>query len=165
MKEQYIKFIEWDMISLNKAVALAESKWYEKYLSLRFIWTWMLKLDSEWDYYTSSDNEQDLIDKGYTELKDPYEFAIGERVLVRDRETDDWIELIYIATKEWGGYAYLVAADWEEDDFEDDESSFEISKYRHITKLNTKTDTITIWSATYNKVEFEEATKDLRPIK
>ena len=73
MKKQYIKFIEWDKKDLARACKLAEKHWYKKWSnSLAFIskWFWILVCGYDWDYFMSGSNEDTLIFRWYTELKE-----------------------------------------------------------------------------------------------
>lgn len=73
MKNQYIKFIEWNKESLNEAARIAESLGYRKYLdalALANEWKWLLMLEWDWIYYTTWFSEQLLQSYNYTLYKD-----------------------------------------------------------------------------------------------
>ena len=70
MKDLYIKFKEWDTESLIIAVIKAESLWYTKIdtpWAIAFEWTWILRLNDDWVYYTSTMSEEDLVESWYEE--------------------------------------------------------------------------------------------------
>ena len=72
MKKQYIKFIEGNQESLDKACKLAEKHGYQQWESknaLKFEWKWVLDCCEDGDFYVSMLSEEELIEDNYTEIK------------------------------------------------------------------------------------------------
>jgi len=138
MKNLYIKFKEWDQESLNKAIRTAESLWATKCKTrdaIKFKWTWVLCVNEDKEYYTTSWTIETLERAlNYTEYKPEPKFKRWEKVLVK--YNNDWIEAIYLATIEWAIRPYIVVAErcktmynnWEE---------FEIEAVSIIKKIET----------------------------
>mgnify|MGYP006369249125 CR=1 FL=1 len=82
MKKQYIKFIEGNQESLDKACKLAEKHGYTKWENknaLKFEWKWVLECDEYGDFHVTISSEEELIEYNYTELKEPeWVYVSGE---------------------------------------------------------------------------------------
>ena len=87
MKKQYIKFIEGNQESLEKACKLAEKhgyqKWETKY-ALNFEWKWVLGCDEDGDYHVTTCSEEELIEDNYTELKEEPEWVYVSEISKED---------------------------------------------------------------------------------
>ena len=114
MKKQYIKFIEGNQDSLDKACKLAEKHGYTKINTpdaINFEWNWILFCNDCWYYVTSCNNEEEL---RCTELKEP------EWVYVSDESEEDAlackVKRILITILPWNtNYKYIcVDTEFEE---------------------------------------------------
>lgn len=118
MKKQYIKFIEGNQESLDKACKLAEKHGYIRRIvedAINFKWQWILRCDDNGDYYTSSCTEEEFINDGYTELKEEIEW-----VYVSNEHGEDALEhkrkRILITTLPWNAnMKYLCVVEWYEE--------------------------------------------------
>ena len=108
--KKFISFTEWDKESLNKAVKKAESLGATLLCSgaLDFEWTWVLEIDEYWEYLTSTDYKEELLDKWYKEIfwDEPENWVepIGRKMRVWD---DDEIieEIEYVLCRyDWRYY-------------------------------------------------------------
>jgi len=88
---KFILFTEWDKKSLRKAVEKAESLGAVKlnyYGYLGFEWTWVLKINEDWEYFTSLCTKNELLKEWYKEI-----FV--------DDEPENWVEPIGRKMRVW----------------------------------------------------------------
>lgn len=71
MENYYIKFIEWDELSLKDAIQIAEHLWYNIWICdnpIWFTWKWILVLNKDWYYVTSLRTEKNRIELWFKEI-------------------------------------------------------------------------------------------------
>lgn len=125
MKKQYIKFIEGNQESLDKACKLAEKHGYKKWENknaLQFEWKWVLECDQYGDFYVTISSEEELIEYNYTEIKtelkeEPewvYISNVSEEVALRSKDKRILITTLpgkavnkYVCVGQWDEEAYL----------------------------------------------------------
>ncbi len=140
MKKLYIKFEEGNKESLKLACEEAERLGYRMFNvsnALEFEGAWLLFLDSDGEYFTSLEVERELILTWSSEHKLPPKFVRGERVLVRDCESQEWEEKIWLAEIEGLGYPVMVVTEGSEVKFSDWEE-FDFTRYKFCKKLEVK---------------------------
>lgn len=98
------------------------------------------------------------------------EFEYGEEVEVRSYEDHKWVKRIYVGTIQGKRLPYItIARAYDDEHFIHDaqlnisSGNFETHSWKYIRKLQPR-ETITIAGITYDKAEFENAVKDLKPV-
>ena len=118
MKKQYIKFIEGNQESLDKACKLAEKhgyqKWETKY-ALKFEWKWVLECDEDGDFYVSICSEEELIEDNYTELKEEPEWVYVSDISKEDALSSKDKRILVTTLPGKAVYSYVCIVPWDEE--------------------------------------------------
>ena len=106
MEKLYIKFIEWNQDSLNKACKEAERLGYKKLdkpSALKFEGHWSLKLKENWNYFTSDISIKLLLSEWHKEHKIQQEetFEPWEQIAVSSNSKEDAIEDLETESSEY----------------------------------------------------------------
>ena len=101
MEKLYIKFIEWDLKSLYEACKIAEKIGYKKLYvktALTFEGKWLLKLEDDWEYFTTISTEEELIQDWYKEYKELFENEVYVSDISIENALDSKNKRIYLTT-------------------------------------------------------------------
>ena len=117
MKKQYIKFIEGNQESLDKACKLAEKYGYQQWENKNALisrWEWHLLCTDTAIYYTTIWDDKVLENGGYTELKEEidwvYVSSASEVIALRSKD-----KRIRITTLSWQTInKYICVSQWDE---------------------------------------------------
>ena len=86
--------------------------------------------------FCKRNGEKILTFKEFKEMENKETFTRGELVEVRDEDSNEWTEKIYLTTIEWAKYPYIVVEHYEAEKFKS-WKIFDTDKYKQIRKLNT----------------------------
>ena len=137
MKKLYIRFEEGNKESLKLACDETEKLGYVKDSSgvaLRFEGRWILSLRSNWTYLTGLRSVESYIWDGYSEHILPLGFKRGEKVCVRDDESQAWEEKIFLTEIEGADKPFVCVHSYDEDEFNEGEK-FNILEYKFCKPL------------------------------
>lgn len=112
MKQLYIKFEEWNGVSLRQACLEAQKLWYiknELSNAISFTWYWILLLEEDGTYLTSEFNEEEVKEEWYEEH---IFFKRGDKVRVWDEFKSCSYETIFLTYIEWADYPYVAVDEY-----------------------------------------------------